>query len=103
MKCHLDPVQTIRPIGPLIYSYVILSIWILATFRYYLFSREIRSKYINKLEKLKYQENSKMAVQCVSDMVTNALIHIEDCLKYMSELHDHAIIRFCSIPQIMAI
>ncbi|KAL2460085.1 Squalene synthase [Abeliophyllum distichum] len=65
--------------------------------------RQIWSKYVNKLEDLKYEENSVKAVQCLNDMVTNALIHVEDSLKYMSALRDPAIFRFCAIPQIMAI
>ncbi|KAK9677804.1 hypothetical protein RND81_11G168700 [Saponaria officinalis] len=65
--------------------------------------REIWSKYVDKLEELKYEENSDKAVQCLNDMVTNALLHVEDCLTYMSALRDHAIFRFCAIPQIMAI
>uniref|UniRef100_A0A0D9ZEN6 Uncharacterized protein n=1 Tax=Oryza glumipatula TaxID=40148 RepID=A0A0D9ZEN6_9ORYZ len=55
------------------------------------------------LQDLKYEENSEKAVQCLNDMVTNALSHAEDCLQYMSALKDHAIFRFCAIPQIMAI
>ncbi|KAG5547836.1 hypothetical protein RHGRI_013499 [Rhododendron griersonianum] len=65
--------------------------------------RQIWSKYVNKLEDLKYEENSVKAVQCLNDMVTNALIHMEDCLIYMAALRDPAIFRFCAIPQIMAI
>ncbi|KAL7118685.1 hypothetical protein ACP275_02G017900 [Erythranthe tilingii] len=65
--------------------------------------RQIWSKYVNKLEDLKNEENSVKAVQCLNDMVTNALVHIEDCMKYMSDLRDPAIFRFCAIPQIMAI
>lgn len=65
--------------------------------------REIWSKYVNKLEDLKYEENSEKAVQCLNEMVTNSLLHVEDCLKYMSALKDHAIFRFCAIPQIMSI
>lgn len=65
--------------------------------------REIWSKYVNKLEDLKYEENSVKAVQCLNDMVTNALIHVEDCLTYMSALREPAIFRFCAIPQVMAI
>nr|AER23670.1 squalene synthase [Eleutherococcus senticosus] len=65
--------------------------------------RQIWSKYVDKLENLKYEENSAKAVQCLNDMVTNALLHAEDCLKYMSNLRDPAIFRFCAIPQIMAI
>ncbi|KAG2397941.1 Squalene synthase [Vigna angularis] len=65
--------------------------------------RQIWSKYVNKLEDLKYEENSVKAVQCLNDMITNALIHAEDCLIYMAALKDLAIFRFCAIPQIMAI
>nr|ARE29883.1 squalene synthase [Trichosanthes kirilowii] len=65
--------------------------------------REIWSKYADKLEDFKYEENSVKAVQCLNDLVTNALNHVEDCLKYMSNLRDLSIFRFCAIPQIMAI
>ncbi|KAK9691022.1 hypothetical protein RND81_09G171100 [Saponaria officinalis] len=65
--------------------------------------REIWSKYVDKLEELKYEENSEKASQCLNEMVTNALFHVEDCLMYMSALRDNAIFRFCAIPQIMAI
>ncbi len=33
-------------------------------------------------------------------MVTNGLIHTEDCLRYMSALKDITILRFCAIPQV---
>ncbi|XAR72776.1 Squalene synthase [Bertholletia excelsa] len=65
--------------------------------------RQIWSKYVNKLEDLKYEENSVKAVQCLNEMLTYALIHAEDCLKYMSSLRDPATLRFCAVPQIMAI
>ncbi|RWW07763.1 hypothetical protein BHE74_00008710 [Ensete ventricosum] len=64
---------------------------------------QIWSKYADKLEDFKYAENSTKAVECLNDLVTNALIHAEDCLQYMSALKDLAIFRFCAIPQIMAI
>ncbi|XP_061958393.1 squalene synthase 2-like [Populus nigra] len=65
--------------------------------------REIWSKYVDELEDLKYEENSVEAVQCLNDMVTNSLIHVDNCLKYMSALPEPAIFRFCAIPQVMAI
>ncbi|CAI9769851.1 unnamed protein product [Fraxinus pennsylvanica] len=65
--------------------------------------RQIWSKYVNKLEDFKYEENSIKAVQCLNDMVTDALIHVEDCLKCMSLFQDPVIFRVCAIPQIMAI
>ncbi|XP_044508953.1 squalene synthase 2-like isoform X5 [Mangifera indica] len=64
---------------------------------------EIWNKYVNKLEDLKYEENLVKAVECLNDMVTNALTHVQDCFKYMSVLRNPAIFRFCAIPQVMAI
>ncbi|KAF2583850.1 hypothetical protein F2Q70_00033953 [Brassica cretica] len=64
--------------------------------------REIWGKYVDKLEDLKNEENSTKAVQCLNEMVTNALIHVEDCLKSMAGLRDPAIFKSCSIPQIVA-
>nr|AOW71962.1 squalene synthase [Albuca bracteata] len=65
--------------------------------------RQIWNKYADKLEDFKYEENSVKAVQCLNEMVTNALVHAEDCLLYLSALKDFAVFRFCAIPQIMAI
>lgn len=52
------------------------------------------------VQDFKYEENSVKAVQCLNDLVTNALNHVEDCLKYMSNLRDLSIFRFCAIPQV---
>lgn len=59
---------------------------------------DIFRKYLS--QDLKEEENSIKAVQCLNDMITNALVHIEDCLRYMSALQDPAIFRFCAIPQV---
>ena len=55
------------------------------------------------MQDLKYEENSTKAVNCLNEMVTNALTHIEDCLKYMAALRDPSIFRFCAIPQVREI
>ncbi|XP_010432387.1 PREDICTED: inactive squalene synthase 2-like [Camelina sativa] len=65
--------------------------------------REIWGKYVDKLEVLQYEENSTKAVKCLNEMVTNALIHVEDCLKSLASLRDPAIFQSCAIPQIVAI
>nr|WNX96137.1 squalene synthase 2 [Ayapana triplinervis] len=65
--------------------------------------KQIWSKYIDKVEDLKQKENSRHAIECLNEMVTNALVHTEDCLKYLSNLSDPTIFKFCAIPQIMAI
>ncbi|KAL5974114.1 squalene synthetase-like protein [Asimina triloba] len=56
-----------------------------------------------EFDDLKYEKNSVAAVKCLNEMVSNALMHAEDCLKYLSALRDLSIFRFCAIPQIMAI
>ncbi|KAL3730768.1 hypothetical protein ACJRO7_027751 [Eucalyptus globulus] len=53
------------------------------------------------LQDLKYEEKSVKAVQCLNEMVTNALTHVEDYLTYMSALRDPAIFRFWAIFQII--
>ncbi|CAA7047528.1 unnamed protein product [Microthlaspi erraticum] len=65
--------------------------------------REIWGKYVDKLEELKNEEKSTESVQCLNHMVTNALIHVEDSLKFMAALRDPAIFNFCAIPQIVDI
>ncbi|XP_056683193.1 squalene synthase 2 isoform X2 [Spinacia oleracea] len=65
--------------------------------------REIWCKYVNQLEDLKCDENSEKAVECLNEMVTNSLSHVEDCLTYLSALRDHAIFRASAIPLIMSI
>ncbi|VVB10346.1 unnamed protein product [Arabis nemorensis] len=65
--------------------------------------REIWGKYVDKLEDLKNEEKSTKALQCLNDMVTNALIHVEDCLKSLTTLRSPAIFQSCAIPQIVAI
>eukprot|EP00250_Pteridium_aquilinum_P029877 c40277_g1_i1 orf=107-1348(+) len=65
--------------------------------------REIWGKYASKLEDFKEEENSEAAVECLNDLITNALSHALDSLTYMAALKDRAVFRFCAIPQIMAI
>ncbi|PWA81589.1 squalene synthase [Artemisia annua] len=57
----------------------------------------------NSNQDLKHEENAEKAVQCLNEMVTNALIHIDDCLKYTSQLRNPAIFKFFAIQQVIAI
>ena len=43
------------------------------------------------------------AVECLNELVTDALELVPDCLAYMSKLHCAEVFRFCAIPQVMAI
>lgn len=65
--------------------------------------KEIWGKYADELAEFKEPENAQAAVECLNDMILNALTHVEQCLKYMEKLRDPNIFRFCAIPQVMAI
>ncbi|KAL2477042.1 Squalene synthase [Forsythia ovata] len=53
--------------------------------------RQIWSKYVDRLEDLQYEKNMVKALHCLNDMVTNALLHAEDCLKDIGAVRDPAI------------
>ena len=40
------------------------------------------------------------ALQCLNHLVTNALVHMPDCLEYLSRLHTPEVFKFCAIPQV---
>ncbi|MCL7039655.1 hypothetical protein MKW94_028017, partial [Papaver nudicaule] len=65
--------------------------------------RQIWSKYVDKPEELTHKENSKKAVCCLNDMVTDALSHVVDCLEYLSTLGHSGIFQLYGIGQIIAI
>lgn len=41
------------------------------------------------------------AVQCLNELIVNALGHAMDCLKYLERLKDIPVFRFCAIPQVL--
>jgi len=43
------------------------------------------------------------SLQCLNELVTDALLLVPDCLTYLSKLQCSEIFRFCAIPQVMAI
>jgi hypothetical protein len=43
------------------------------------------------------------SLECLNELVTDALEHAPDCLSYLSKLGCTEIFRFCAIPQVMAI
>ncbi|KAK3206779.1 hypothetical protein Dsin_020825 [Dipteronia sinensis] len=49
--------------------------------------REIWSQYVNKIEDFKYEENSVKAVECLNEMVTDALKHTGDCLNHITYIY----------------
>lgn len=52
------------------------------------------------LQDFKYDEHAEVAVECLNEMVTNALSHTVDCLQYMAALREITNLRFCAMPQV---
>ncbi|XP_067423699.1 squalene synthase-like [Emydura macquarii macquarii] len=65
--------------------------------------REVWSRYAKELSDLTKPENINMALQCLNELITNALHHIPDVLIYLSRLKNQSVFNFCAIPPVMAI
>lgn len=48
---------------------------------------------------MKEPQYKKEALQCLNEMVTNAMDHVEDCIDYLTKLHEPTVFNFCAIPQ----
>lgn len=65
--------------------------------------REIWSRHVKEFSDLFKPEFRQQALNCNSDMILNALSHVEDCIYYLSALREQSVFNFCCIPQTMAI
>nr|XP_060637492.1 squalene synthase-like [Anolis sagrei ordinatus] len=65
--------------------------------------KEVWSKYVQKMSDLAKPENIDKGVQCMNELITNALHHIPNNLIYLSRLKNPGVFSFCAIPQVRAI
>lgn len=65
--------------------------------------REVWSKYAQKLEDFKLLSNETQSIACVNDLITETLRHIPNCITYLETLKNKSVLRFCAIPQLMAL
>ncbi|XP_049722391.1 squalene synthase isoform X1 [Elephas maximus indicus] len=65
--------------------------------------QEVWSRYVKKLSDFAKPENIDFAVQCLNELITNALHHIPDVITYLSRLRNQSVFNFCAVPQVMAI
>lgn len=65
--------------------------------------KEIWGNYAKELKEFADRANEKKAVACINHMVANALTHLPAVIDYMLALRDPSVLRFCGIPQVMAI
>ncbi|KAG5519780.1 hypothetical protein PMAC_000053 [Pneumocystis sp. 'macacae'] len=65
--------------------------------------REIWGKYADDYGALLGGRGGEQGLACVSEMVADALGHVPGCLAYLWSIEDGAVLRFCAVPQAMAI
>nr|XP_008120692.1 PREDICTED: squalene synthase [Anolis carolinensis] len=65
--------------------------------------REVWSKYAKTMSDLAKPENIDKGVQCLNELITNALHHIPDILTHLSQLKNQSVFKFCAIPQVKGI
>jgi farnesyl-diphosphate farnesyltransferase len=65
--------------------------------------KEIWSKYVDNFDDLFSPEHADAALNCSSEMVLNAMGHMNDCLFYLAGLKEQSVFNFGAIPQTMAI
>ncbi|XP_075450997.1 squalene synthase-like [Ascaphus truei] len=68
-----------------------------------LWPKEVWSKYAKKLSDLAEPENKGPALQCLNELIMNALHHIPDVLNFLSRLKNQNIFRAFAFLQVMAI
>ncbi|KAK9451620.1 isoprenoid synthase domain-containing protein [Limtongia smithiae] len=65
--------------------------------------KEIWSKYASSLDDLAKPENEQAGLNCLSELVADAIEHAPDCLYYLAGIKEQSMFNFCAIPQVMAI
>ena len=64
---------------------------------------EVWSKHSSSLSYFKDNPESTKSLDCLNELVVDALTHVPDTLKYVKKIKNPQIFKFCAIPQIMAI
>lgn len=68
------------------------------------YPREIWSKYTDLLPNFHNKPEERVkGVECINELVLNALGHVTDVLTYLSLIREATSFNFCTIPQVMAI
>ena len=67
------------------------------------YPKEVWSKHVDNWEQLFEASHREQALNCVSEMVLDALKHAEECLFYMAGMREQSVFNFVAIPQAMAI
>src|SRR6218665_559642 len=63
-------------------------------------SSQVWSKYSRELIELSEPERIDDAISCLNELITNALLHIPDVMKYLSRIQNQSIFNFFAILQV---
>jgi farnesyl-diphosphate farnesyltransferase len=64
---------------------------------------DIWSKYYTDFKAFEKNPHAEQSLECLNELVTNAMQHVPDCLEYLCLIRNRKVFRFCAIPQVMAI
>jgi len=64
---------------------------------------EIWGMYTTDLHAFTDEANRAAGLKCLNAMVANAMVHIPFVVEYLAALREPSVLRFCAIPQVMAI
>ncbi|PHH72220.1 hypothetical protein CDD80_4676 [Ophiocordyceps camponoti-rufipedis] len=67
------------------------------------YPKEIWSKHVDEWEHMFDGSHRQEAINCITEMVLDALKHVEECLFYMAGMREQSVFNFVVIPQTMAI
>ncbi|GAB0139087.1 Delta(24)-sterol C-methyltransferase [Epichloe bromicola] len=67
------------------------------------YPKEIWSRHVDKWDDLFDPKYEEQALNCISDMILDAMKHVEECLFYMAGMREQSVFNFVAIPQGMAI
>eukprot|EP01007_Sphenomonas_quadrangularis_P001122 NODE_201_length_1831_cov_456.847924_g151_i0.p1 GENE.NODE_201_length_1831_cov_456.847924_g151_i0~~NODE_201_length_1831_cov_456.847924_g151_i0.p1 ORF type:complete len:415 (+),score=62.40 NODE_201_length_1831_cov_456.847924_g151_i0:203-1447(+) len=65
--------------------------------------KEIWSRYTDDLHNFKRGDYTQTGLACLNNMILDTLRHLPHCLEYLTSLSDPTVLKFCAIPQVMAI
>lgn len=67
------------------------------------YPKEIWRKHVDEWEHMFDGSHRQQAINCITEMVLDALKHVEECLFYMAGMREQSVFNFVVIPQAMAI
>ncbi len=65
--------------------------------------KEIWGKYESTIEAFEQNFDKPSSIDCLNELLNNALLHVADSLTYLSRLENERIFKFTAIPQVMAL